>query len=257
MMVLQHILAVLCEMFSITYVYHDRWIGRGGTAWPPRSPDLNPLDVYLWGHLKALEYVAPADNEVALHHGILDTCQSIRNYPGIFERMRRSMMRRVEGCIESHGGHSEHLLQVYYFSYNSQIKCFRTHVNMDIFSFFGMCNSCPKFVLTFPLLPVYPIINSMMVFYRNAIDRGKSKTAIWEYCTLARGWNRSVQKIKERGSPIMLTLQLLFESSNQGGILVGRGINEKWITQFRSGNLHGRNYLEDLGVNESIILIGY
>jgi hypothetical protein len=25
--------------------YHDRWIGRGGpTAWPPRSPDLNPLD---------------------------------------------------------------------------------------------------------------------------------------------------------------------------------------------------------------------
>jgi hypothetical protein len=25
--------------------HHDRWIGRGGpTAWPPRSPDLNPLD---------------------------------------------------------------------------------------------------------------------------------------------------------------------------------------------------------------------
>jgi hypothetical protein len=27
---------------------HDRWIGRGGpTAWPKRSPDLNPLDFYL------------------------------------------------------------------------------------------------------------------------------------------------------------------------------------------------------------------
>jgi hypothetical protein len=25
-----------------------RWIGRGGPiAWPPRSPDLNPLDFYL------------------------------------------------------------------------------------------------------------------------------------------------------------------------------------------------------------------
>jgi hypothetical protein len=24
--------------------------------------------------------------------------------------MRRPMMRRVEGCIESHGGHFEHLL---------------------------------------------------------------------------------------------------------------------------------------------------
>ncbi|KAJ4449220.1 hypothetical protein ANN_00617 [Periplaneta americana] len=32
--------------------FPDRWIGRGGPiAWPPRSPDLNPLDFYLWGHL--------------------------------------------------------------------------------------------------------------------------------------------------------------------------------------------------------------
>jgi hypothetical protein len=25
-------------------------------SWPPRSPDLNPCDFYLWGHLKALVY---------------------------------------------------------------------------------------------------------------------------------------------------------------------------------------------------------
>jgi hypothetical protein len=32
---------------------HDPRIGRGGpTAWPPRSPNLNPLNFYLWGHLK-------------------------------------------------------------------------------------------------------------------------------------------------------------------------------------------------------------
>jgi hypothetical protein len=47
--------------------YCDRWIGRGGpTAWPRRSPDLNPLDFYLWGQLKALAYAAPVDNEEAL-----------------------------------------------------------------------------------------------------------------------------------------------------------------------------------------------
>ncbi|GBN41973.1 hypothetical protein AVEN_258019-1 [Araneus ventricosus] len=29
-----------------------RWIRRGGpVAWPPRSPDLNPLDFFFWGHL--------------------------------------------------------------------------------------------------------------------------------------------------------------------------------------------------------------
>jgi hypothetical protein len=29
-------------------IHHDRWMDRGGPiAWPPRSPDLNPLDFYL------------------------------------------------------------------------------------------------------------------------------------------------------------------------------------------------------------------
>jgi hypothetical protein len=42
-MVLRHILAVLCE---IRNTFRDRWTRRGGpTAWPPRSPDLNPLDL--------------------------------------------------------------------------------------------------------------------------------------------------------------------------------------------------------------------
>jgi hypothetical protein len=94
-------------MFSITPIM----IGRGGpTAWPPSSPDLNPLDFYLWGHLKSLVYAAPVGKEEALLHGIVDACQTICNYPGIFERMRRSMMRHVEACIESHGRHFEHLL---------------------------------------------------------------------------------------------------------------------------------------------------
>jgi hypothetical protein len=34
--------------------FPGRWIGRRGpTEWPARSPDLSPLDFYLWGHLKA------------------------------------------------------------------------------------------------------------------------------------------------------------------------------------------------------------
>jgi hypothetical protein len=34
-----------------------RWIRRGGPiAWPPRSPDLTPLDFILWGYLKNTVY---------------------------------------------------------------------------------------------------------------------------------------------------------------------------------------------------------
>jgi hypothetical protein len=82
--------------------YHDRGLGTGGpTAWPPRfTPDLNPLNFYMWRHQNA----APVDNKESLHHFIVDACQTIRNRRDIFERMWRSMMRRVEARIESHGG---------------------------------------------------------------------------------------------------------------------------------------------------------
>jgi hypothetical protein len=63
------------------------------------------------GTPKTIVYAAPVDNEEALHHRIVDACQTIRNYPGIFERMRRPMMRCVEAFIESHGGHFEHLFK--------------------------------------------------------------------------------------------------------------------------------------------------
>jgi hypothetical protein len=84
-------------------------IGRGGpTVWPPCfRPDFNPPDFSLWKHLKLLVYAVPVDNEEA--YRIVDACQTIRNYLGIFARMRRSMMRRVEACI-SHGGHFEQSL---------------------------------------------------------------------------------------------------------------------------------------------------
>jgi hypothetical protein len=39
---------------------HDRWTC---TAWPPRSPGLNPLDSYLWGHLNTFVRAASVDNE--------------------------------------------------------------------------------------------------------------------------------------------------------------------------------------------------
>jgi len=30
--------------------FPDVWIGRGGPIpWPPRSPDLSPIDFFLWG----------------------------------------------------------------------------------------------------------------------------------------------------------------------------------------------------------------
>jgi hypothetical protein len=37
----------------------DRLAGEGSTFWPPRSPDLTPIDFFLWGFVKDEVYVLP------------------------------------------------------------------------------------------------------------------------------------------------------------------------------------------------------
>jgi hypothetical protein len=43
--------------------------------------------LWKWEHLETLVYATPVDNEEALHRRIVDACQTILNYPGIFERI--------------------------------------------------------------------------------------------------------------------------------------------------------------------------
>jgi hypothetical protein len=66
------------------YLIPGRWIGTGGSiAWPPRSSDLNPLDLYLWDHLKTLMYLSPVDDVKALRNRIVSGFQIIRDMQGI------------------------------------------------------------------------------------------------------------------------------------------------------------------------------
>ena len=86
-------------------IYPNRWIGREGPiAWPARSPDCNPLDFFLWGHLKTLVYRQPVPNVEELRERIVAGFQTVRDTPGILERVRQSMRRRMEACIEVGGG---------------------------------------------------------------------------------------------------------------------------------------------------------
>jgi hypothetical protein len=55
--------------------FPGRWIGRSAPiAWPPRSPDLTPLDIFLWGFIKDRVFVAPlpAANVAQLRMRITD-----------------------------------------------------------------------------------------------------------------------------------------------------------------------------------------
>ena len=95
----------------LNVTYPDKWIGRGGPiAWPPRSPDLTPLDFYLWGHLKSRVYATQSNTRQELWQRVQEACREVRNTPGIFERVRQSLLRRAQACINEGGRNFEHLL---------------------------------------------------------------------------------------------------------------------------------------------------
>jgi hypothetical protein len=67
--------------------YNNYWTGQGQPmAWPPKSPDLIPMDFFIWGHIKNLIYMSRVDCEEALIAHIVEAARTIRQEHGIFER---------------------------------------------------------------------------------------------------------------------------------------------------------------------------
>lgn len=92
----------------LNLLFQNRWIGRGGPiAWPPRSPDFNPLDFFLWGHLKTLVYSTPVDTRENLLERVNFHCNEIRNNVGALWRVQQSSILRARECIRLEGAHVE------------------------------------------------------------------------------------------------------------------------------------------------------
>ncbi len=89
--------------------FPGRWIGRRGSIeWPARSPDLNPLDFFLWGHLKSVVYKTQPTSLEDLRERIVMECRNLTN--DMFENVRRAFEQRLYNCMEQQGEQFEHLL---------------------------------------------------------------------------------------------------------------------------------------------------
>jgi hypothetical protein len=85
------------------------WIGRRGPVeWPPRSPDLIPLDFYLWGHLKAKLCQVKIQYMDHLKERIREAYARIT--PDVLKRVRHEWERRICMCYQCNGIHIEHVL---------------------------------------------------------------------------------------------------------------------------------------------------
>lgn len=92
----------------LTDTFGQRIIGYGGSVeWPPRSPDLTPLDFFLWGYLKDQVYQTEATNPQDLRRRINDACTSVT--PEMLLRVQQETLSRIQTCIVADGGHIEHI----------------------------------------------------------------------------------------------------------------------------------------------------
>jgi len=98
-------------MQHLNYTFPNRLIGHGSPInWPPRSPDLTPLDFCLWGLMKSELYRKKVDTRDELLVNILDVITCIKESQDALRRTTRHVFTRVAKCIDVDGGIFEHLL---------------------------------------------------------------------------------------------------------------------------------------------------
>lgn len=89
--------------------FPHRWIGRRGEIeWPARSPDLTPLDYFLWGYLKSKVYQTKPNNLDELRNRILQEAALVdRN---MIRTAVSHFYERIAHCQAVGGSQFEHLL---------------------------------------------------------------------------------------------------------------------------------------------------
>ena len=76
-----------------------------GREWPPRSPDLNPLDFFLWGFLKSKVYTPRPATLAQLEANIRREVNALD--PATVSRALLDVKVRAHKCIANNGWHIE------------------------------------------------------------------------------------------------------------------------------------------------------
>ena len=89
-------------------LFPRRVVGIGhNVEWPPRSPDLAPLDFFLWGYVKAMVYRTPPANLQELRRRIRDAFNQLRRERRKCRAAIDAMNTRAVRYVAHNGGHVE------------------------------------------------------------------------------------------------------------------------------------------------------
>ena len=84
----------------------DAWIGRGGPIpWPPRSPDLSPLDFFLCGYIKNIVYAEKIRNIQHLQERITSAIENVTR--DMIQKTWQEIEYRLDVSRATNGAHIE------------------------------------------------------------------------------------------------------------------------------------------------------
>jgi hypothetical protein len=83
-----------------------RWNGRGGPiTWPPRSPDLTPLEFCLWIYVKNIVYQVKINDLQHLKSHLRDAVTMVT--PNMLQATWNEVEYRLDICRATKGAHIE------------------------------------------------------------------------------------------------------------------------------------------------------
>ena len=86
--------------------FPQQWIGQSGTtAWPPRSPDLTPLDFFFWGYMKDIVYKNVVADLEDMRRRIVAACAAVT--PEMLRNTWRELEYHQDICRATRGAHIE------------------------------------------------------------------------------------------------------------------------------------------------------
>ncbi|KZC04452.1 hypothetical protein WN55_04258, partial [Dufourea novaeangliae] len=88
--------------------FPNRWIGCGGEfLWPPRSPDLTPLEYFLWDALKDMVHREPTITPENMKERIREAFSMLATET--IQSAASSLINKLHQCSNVNGYHFEHL----------------------------------------------------------------------------------------------------------------------------------------------------
>ena len=99
-----------CVMSFLREKFGNRIISRFAERnWPARSPDMNPLDFWLWGHVESIVIQRKPGSIDELKMIVESIIEDLNENPSLIDKVTANVSKRAKACVDCNGSIFEHV----------------------------------------------------------------------------------------------------------------------------------------------------